>query len=90
MPTLAPDADHLSVLRVVVKENFSRDLADLLVSDLSRAVGWLEANGGAHLEAPSARPSPATLPPDRPGAAPSPTAGRGAPRHRHKAARGVC
>jgi glutamate decarboxylase len=40
---LAPDAQHISVLRAVVREGLSRDLAGLLVDDLARAVAHLEA-----------------------------------------------
>ncbi len=43
--TMAPDAEEVAVLRVVVKENFSRDLADMLASDLARSVEHLEAHG---------------------------------------------
>ncbi|MBN2168461.1 MAG: glutamate decarboxylase [Actinobacteria bacterium] len=32
--TLPPNAEHIAVLRIVVKENFSRDMAELLVEDL--------------------------------------------------------
>ena len=34
--TLAKDADHVSVIRVVVREGMSRDMADLLVADFHR------------------------------------------------------
>jgi glutamate decarboxylase len=40
--TLAPDADHIAVLRVVVREGLSRDMVDLLVADLRRAVEYLD------------------------------------------------
>ena len=36
--TMAPDAEDLAVLRVVVREGFSRDMADMLLDDLFRAV----------------------------------------------------
>ena len=36
--TLPADADHISVLRMVVKENFSRDMVDLLADDLRGAI----------------------------------------------------
>ena len=39
---MAPDADHLAVLRVVCRESFSRDMADLLLADMARAVETLE------------------------------------------------
>ena len=35
--TLAKDADHVSVIRVVVREGMSADMADLLVADFRRA-----------------------------------------------------
>lgn len=36
--TMAPDAQHIAVLRVVVREEFSRTLAERLVADLERVV----------------------------------------------------
>ena len=59
--TLAPDAQEISVLRVVVKENFSRDMADLLVDDLRRTLEHLEAHGPVHKGASHARPGPAKI-----------------------------
>jgi len=47
--TLPPDAEHITVLRLVVKENFSRDMADMLAHDVRAAVHTLE-------HGPSARP----------------------------------
>lgn len=41
--TLAKDADHVSVLRVVVREGMSRDMADLLVADFHRVTAELGA-----------------------------------------------
>jgi glutamate decarboxylase len=35
---LPPDAESVSVLRMVVKENFSRDMADMLGDDIERAL----------------------------------------------------
>jgi glutamate decarboxylase len=40
--TMPPDAEGISVLRVVVREGFSRDMAELLIGDLEQAVGALE------------------------------------------------
>lgn len=40
--TLPPDAQHLTVLRFVVKENLSRDLVQALVADMDRAVAALD------------------------------------------------
>ncbi|MDA8393306.1 MAG: glutamate decarboxylase [Actinomycetota bacterium] len=39
--TLAPDASDVSVLRIVVREGLSRDMADLLLGDLSATVAAL-------------------------------------------------
>ena len=44
--TMPPDADDIAVLRVVVREGFSRDLADMFVEDLQRAVGHFEGRHG--------------------------------------------
>ncbi|HEY5699675.1 MAG TPA: glutamate decarboxylase [Acidimicrobiales bacterium] len=41
--TLAADADHVSVLRVVVREGMSSDMADILVTDFRRCVEELGA-----------------------------------------------
>jgi glutamate decarboxylase len=40
--TMAPNADHIEVLRVVVREGLSRDMAELLVGDLRRSVEDLD------------------------------------------------
>ncbi len=40
--TLPPDAQHITVLRLVVKENFSRDMADMLTHDVHEAIRVLE------------------------------------------------
>lgn len=42
---LPPNAESVSVLRMVVKENFSRDMADMLGADIEAALGKME--GGA-------------------------------------------
>jgi glutamate decarboxylase len=36
--TLPPDAEHITVLRMVVKENFSRDMVDMLAHDVRAAI----------------------------------------------------
>jgi glutamate decarboxylase len=46
--TLPPDAEHITVLRMVIKENFSRDMVDLLAHDVRVAVRALERGAGAH------------------------------------------
>lgn len=41
--TMPPKIDDLSVLRITVREGFSRDMADTLLEDAHRAIGELEA-----------------------------------------------
>ena len=41
--TLPPDAEHIRILRVVVRNGFGRDLADLFLDDLRRATDFLES-----------------------------------------------
>jgi glutamate decarboxylase len=36
--TLPPDAEHITVLRIVVKENFSRDMVDVLAHDVAASL----------------------------------------------------
>lgn len=43
--TLPPDAESVAVLRVVVRESFSRDLADILMKDITAAAAELEKSG---------------------------------------------
>jgi len=40
--TLPPDAEHVTVLRMVIKENFSRDMVDMLAHDIGAAKHQLE------------------------------------------------
>ena len=40
--TLPPDAEHIAILRVVVRENFSRDMINLLFQDIMQACDKLE------------------------------------------------
>jgi len=53
--TLPPDADDVHVLRMVVKENFSRDMAELLVADIESGMQALDAlpAGTARLSEPN-------------------------------------
>ncbi len=51
--TLPPKLDHVDVLRVVVREGFSRDMADNLITDFRSAIEALE---GAPPAAPKKRP----------------------------------
>jgi len=45
--TLPPNAEHVTVLRMVVKESFSRDMVDMLAHDVHEAVHSLKAGPGA-------------------------------------------
>ncbi|GBG77886.1 hypothetical protein CBR_g25818 [Chara braunii] len=40
--TMAPDAEHVTLLRAVVREDFSRTLADRLVRDIIRTIDYLK------------------------------------------------
>jgi glutamate decarboxylase len=40
--TLPPNAEHITVLRMVIKENFSRDMVDMLAKDIKAAIHTLE------------------------------------------------
>ncbi|GBG60797.1 hypothetical protein CBR_g12535 [Chara braunii] len=40
--TMAPDAEHVSLLRAVVREDFSRTLADRLLRDITRTIDYLK------------------------------------------------
>jgi glutamate decarboxylase len=54
--TLPANAEHVSVLRLVVKENFSRDMTEMLASDVQSAVRAHLAGRTAHRHAPRRRP----------------------------------
>jgi glutamate decarboxylase len=54
--TLPPDAEHVSVLRMVIKENFSRDMVDLLAHDLRAALHGLISQSAGHPHRPRRRP----------------------------------
>jgi len=54
--TLPPDAEHITVLRMVVKENFSRDMADMLAHDLRAAVRTLHAGPASRARRARTRP----------------------------------
>ncbi|XP_021776217.1 glutamate decarboxylase-like [Chenopodium quinoa] len=41
--TMPPDAQHVTVLRVVIREDFSRTLADRLVADIQKVLSELDA-----------------------------------------------
>ncbi len=48
--TLPPDADHVSVMRMNVKEQFSRNMADILIGDFKKAIDKLDAVQGKPYE----------------------------------------
>jgi hypothetical protein len=54
--TLPPNAEHVTVLRMVVKENFSRDMAELLASDVASALDAHHAGRTAPRHAPRRQP----------------------------------
>ncbi len=53
--TLPPNAEHITVLRMVIKENFSRDMVDMLAHDVGVAMKTLASGARAH---PHARRRP--------------------------------
>lgn len=54
--TLPADAQHIQVLRMVVKENLSRDLVDLLAHDVGTALKALGGAASLHSPRPRTRP----------------------------------
>jgi len=54
--TLPPNAEHVTVLRMVVKESFSRDMVDMLAHDVHEAVHSLKAGPGARTHKARTRP----------------------------------
>jgi glutamate decarboxylase len=54
--TLPPNADTVTVLRIVVKESLSRDMVDMLAHDLRIAVEALGPRGAALPQRPRRRP----------------------------------
>jgi glutamate decarboxylase len=48
--TMAPDAQNVTLLRVVVREDFSTGLVDRLVTDIKRVLAMLEAEPAKKLE----------------------------------------
>lgn len=52
--TMPPDAEHVAVLRVVIREDFSRRLAERLAGDIERVVAKLDAKPTHATEAAAA------------------------------------
>lgn len=50
--TMAPNAEHIAVLRVVVREGFSRDMAEMLLADLHRSCEKLKSTHPTPRSAP--------------------------------------
>ena len=46
--TLPPDAQHVTIMRALVKETMSRELVDTLARDIESACATLSKKGGAH------------------------------------------
>lgn len=53
--TLPPDAEHITVLRMVVRESFSRDMASMLAHDVRAGVKELHEHSGARPAKPLKR-----------------------------------
>ena len=49
--TLPPNAESVAVLRMVVKENFSRDMAEMLADDIERALAKLDGKPSPQAQA---------------------------------------
>jgi glutamate decarboxylase len=54
--TLPPNAEHITVLRMVIKENFSRDMVNMLAHDIGLAMRTLEHEAHIHPHRPRLRP----------------------------------
>jgi glutamate decarboxylase len=54
--TLPPDAEHITVLRMVVKESFSRDMVDMLAHDIHTTVRSLRGDASPYPGRPRTRP----------------------------------
>ncbi len=54
--TLPANAEHITVLRIVIKENFSRDMVDMLCHDVHESVRVLKRVTGAHPRRRRVRP----------------------------------
>lgn len=46
--TLAPNAEDISVLRIVVREGLSEDMAMMLIQDIKRAISKLKSKNKDH------------------------------------------
>jgi glutamate decarboxylase len=46
--TLPPNAEHVKVMRALVKETLNREMVDVLAEDVASACRTLDEKGGAH------------------------------------------
>ena len=46
--TLPPDAQHVKIMRALVKQTLSRELVDTLAGDIAAACETLDEKGAAH------------------------------------------
>ncbi len=46
--TLPPNAQHVTIMRALVKETFSREMVETLAEDIAQAIQTLDKKGGAH------------------------------------------
>ncbi len=53
--TLPPNAESVAVLRMVVKENFSRDMAEMLSADIEEALRKMSGKPPAQADAAGAK-----------------------------------
>jgi glutamate decarboxylase len=44
--TMPPDREDLAILRIVVRNGLSHDMADIFLADLGKAVGWFDGLDG--------------------------------------------
>ena len=49
---MPPKVEDLAVLRIVIREGFSRDLADMLLNDLRSAIAHFDAQPGHKAKKP--------------------------------------
>ena len=46
--TLPPNAEHVTIMRALVKETLGREMVDTLAADIARACQTLDDKGGSH------------------------------------------
>jgi glutamate decarboxylase len=51
--TMPPKVEDLAVLRIVVREGFSRDLAEMFLADLAKVVEHFESKSGHKAKEPT-------------------------------------